>query len=96
MTAESIDDAFPSKYLKASDLPEEGTLAATIEDVAIEEIGKNRKKSRLFDSRNWTKRWSLTKPTARPSPRSRVREGSKTGSVKRSIFTALKSSSRAK
>lgn len=38
----NIDDAFPSKYLKASDLPEEGTQPATIERVTIEEIGKNK------------------------------------------------------
>lgn len=35
----NIDDAFPSKYLKAGDLPEEGTQSATIERVEIEEIG---------------------------------------------------------
>lgn len=41
----NIDEAFPSKYLKASDLPEEGTQSATIERVTIEEIGvkKDRK-----------------------------------------------------
>jgi len=38
----TIDDAFPSKYLKASDLPEEGALTLTIEKVTIEEIGPNR------------------------------------------------------
>ena len=48
MNADNIDDAFPSKYLKASDLPEEGTLPATIEDVAMEEIGKNREKKPII------------------------------------------------
>lgn len=38
----NIDQAFPSKYLKASDLPEEGTTAFQIEDVKIEEIGKEK------------------------------------------------------
>ncbi len=48
MNAENIDDAFPSKFLKASNLPEEGTVAATIEDVAMEEIGKNREKKPII------------------------------------------------
>lgn len=38
----NVNDAFPSKYLKASDLPEHGTQSATIETVAIEEIGKQK------------------------------------------------------
>ena len=58
------DDVFPSKYLKAGDLPEEGTEAATIEKVEIEEIGprKDRKpvihfsdldKSFVCNKTNW-------------------------------------------
>jgi hypothetical protein len=39
----TIDDAFPSKYLKASDLPEEGTVTFTIEKIEIEEIGREKK-----------------------------------------------------
>lgn len=38
----TIDDAFPSKYLKASDLPEEGTVTFTIEKIEIEEIGREK------------------------------------------------------
>lgn len=38
----NIDQAFPSKYLKASDLPEEGSTAYTIEDVKMEEIGREK------------------------------------------------------
>jgi hypothetical protein len=38
----NIDDAFPSKYLKASDLPEEGTVSFTIERIEIEEIGREK------------------------------------------------------
>lgn len=35
-------DVFPSKYLKAGDLPEDGTpYIVTIEEVKMEEIGKN-------------------------------------------------------
>ena len=40
----NIDDAFPSKYLKASDLPEEGTQSATIEKITIEEIGREKQR----------------------------------------------------
>jgi hypothetical protein len=40
--AATIDDAFPSKYLKASDLPEEGTVTFTIEKIEIEEIGREK------------------------------------------------------
>lgn len=37
------NDVFPSKYLKASDLPEDGSAEAfTIEKVEIEEIGLNK------------------------------------------------------
>lgn len=38
----NIDQAFPSKYLKASDLPEEGSTAYVIEDVRVEEIGREK------------------------------------------------------
>ncbi len=40
----NINDAFPSKYLKASDLPEEGSQAFTIEKIEIEEIGMEKQK----------------------------------------------------
>lgn len=40
--ATTIDDAFPSKYLKAADLPEEGTITFTIEKIEIEEIGREK------------------------------------------------------
>ena len=40
----NINDAFPSKYLKASDLPEEGSQEFTIEKIQIEEIGRNKEK----------------------------------------------------
>lgn len=40
----NINDAFPSKYLKASDLPEEGSQTFTIEKIQIEEIGMEKQK----------------------------------------------------
>jgi len=36
------NDIFPSQYLKATDLPDEGAETFTIEKVEIEEIGKNK------------------------------------------------------
>jgi hypothetical protein len=38
------NDIFPSQYLKAADLPDEGAQTFTIEKVEIEEIGKNKEK----------------------------------------------------
>ncbi len=39
-----LSDAFPSKYLKAGDLPDEGSQPFTIEKIAIEEIGRDKDK----------------------------------------------------
>lgn len=36
----NIDSAFPSKYMKASDLPEETVVPFTIEDIKMEKIGR--------------------------------------------------------
>jgi hypothetical protein len=38
----NINDAYPSKYLKAADLPDEGAISVTIEKIALEEIGKDK------------------------------------------------------
>lgn len=38
----NIDAAFPSKYMKASDLPEETVVPFTIEEVKMEEIGREK------------------------------------------------------
>lgn len=39
----NIDQAFPSKYMKSSDLPEDGVAVPfTIEEVKTEEIGKDK------------------------------------------------------
>lgn len=40
----NVNDAFPSKYLKAGDLPEEGSQPFTIEKIEIEEIGRDKEK----------------------------------------------------
>lgn len=36
----NINDAFPSKYLKASDVPDDGDLILTIRQVDVEEVGQ--------------------------------------------------------
>ena len=39
----NIDSAFPSKYIKASDLPEDGVaVPVTIKEVVTEEIGRDK------------------------------------------------------
>lgn len=38
----NIDSAFPSKYMKASDLPEETVVSFTIADVKMEEVGREK------------------------------------------------------
>lgn len=38
----NLNDAFPSKYLKSGDLPEDRPLPVTIEKVTQEEVGKNK------------------------------------------------------
>lgn len=37
-----VNQLFPSKYLKAADLPDEGAYVVTIEKVTVEEIGANK------------------------------------------------------
>lgn len=38
----NIDTAFPSKYMKASDLPEEAIVPFVIESISVEEIGRDK------------------------------------------------------
>ena len=38
----NLSTAFPSRFLKAADLPEEGSQIVTIEKIAMEEIGRDR------------------------------------------------------
>lgn len=37
----NINNAFPSKYLKSGDLPENGDLALTIKEVSLETVGQD-------------------------------------------------------
>lgn len=38
----NIDTAFPSKYMKASDLPEETLVPFVIEEIKMEEVGREK------------------------------------------------------
>lgn len=42
----NINDAFPSKYIKASDLPEGKISAATIDEVSLQDIGQGAEKQK--------------------------------------------------
>jgi hypothetical protein len=42
------DQVFPSKYLKAGDLPDEGSQQFTIEKIDIEEIGRDKDKKPII------------------------------------------------
>jgi hypothetical protein len=55
------DDVYPSKYLKASDLPEEGTQSAIIEKVTIEEIGMKKDRKPVIHFSNLDKSFVCNK-----------------------------------
>src|SRR5215831_18940064 len=38
----NLSSAFPSKYLTAADLPDEGSQAVTIEKIGLEEVGRDK------------------------------------------------------
>ena len=40
----NLDDAFPSKYMKASDLPEDAAVTYTIEKIEMQDIGKEKQR----------------------------------------------------
>jgi hypothetical protein len=42
----NINDAFPSKYLKASDVPDDGDLVLTIREVNMEDVGQGEDRER--------------------------------------------------
>lgn len=60
----NLDDAFPSKYLKASDLPEEGTLSATIDKVEIQEIGMEKQRKPVITFEEMDKAFVCNKTNA--------------------------------
>lgn len=42
----NINDAFPSKYIKASDLPEGKISAATMDEISLQDIGQGEQKQK--------------------------------------------------
>ena len=60
----NLDTAFPSKYIKASDLPEEGTVTVTIEKVEMQEIGKEKQNKPVITFEEWDKAFVCNKTNA--------------------------------
>jgi len=61
----NLNEAFPSKYIKASDLPEEGSQSFTIEKVAIEEVGLNKERKLVIAFEESDKSMICNKTNAR-------------------------------
>jgi hypothetical protein len=56
--------AFPSRYLKADDLPKTGTKAAKIKSVDLEEVGMDREKKLVISFHGMTKQLIVNKTNA--------------------------------
>lgn len=56
-----LSDAYPGKYLKSGDLPEEGNQTAVIENVKVEEIGANKEEKPVVHFSNLDKGMVLNK-----------------------------------
>ena len=61
----NINDAFPSKYLKATDLPDEGSVPVTIEKIALEEIGRDKETKPVIYFEEFSKSLVCNKTNAR-------------------------------
>jgi hypothetical protein len=59
----NINEAFPSKYLKAADIPQEGQTV-TIESIAEEEVGKDKEMRPVLYFQGEDKGIILNKPNA--------------------------------
>ena len=66
----NINDAFPSKYMKAGDLPEEGSQAFTIEKITLEEIGQDRQTKPVIYFEEFDRALVCNKTNARTIARS--------------------------
>lgn len=61
----NLDDAFPSKYMKASDLPEDGsTVTFTIEKIEMQEIGKEKQRKPVITFEELDKAFVCNKTNA--------------------------------
>lgn len=61
----NINDAFPSKYLKAGDLPEDTAQVVTIEKVQIEEIGREKQRKPVIHFEELDKAFVCNKTNAK-------------------------------
>jgi hypothetical protein len=61
----NLSEAFPSKYLKAGDLPEDRPAKATIESVEMEEIGMEKSKKPVIHFSDWDKALVCNKTNGR-------------------------------
>ena len=60
----NLDDAFPSKYMKASDLPEDSTVTVTIEKIEMQEIGKEKQRKPVITFEEMDKAFVCNKTNA--------------------------------
>lgn len=60
----NLDDAFPSKYMKASDLPEDGHLTFTIEKIEMQDIGKEKQRKPVISFEESDKTFVCNKTNA--------------------------------
>ena len=61
----NINDAYPSKYLKTTDLPDEGSQPVTIEKIILEEVGKDRETKPVIYFEEFSKALVCNKTNAR-------------------------------
>jgi len=59
-----IDEAFPSKYMKASDLPEDVAVAYTIEKITMADIGKEKQRKPVITFEESEKEFVCNKTNA--------------------------------
>ncbi len=59
-----IDEAFPSKYMKASDLPEDGAVTFTIEKIEMADIGKEKQRKPVITFEESEKEFVCNKTNA--------------------------------
>lgn len=60
----NIDTAFPSKYMKANDLPEETVVPFVIDEIKMEEIGREKQTKPVIYFKNQEKGFVCNKTNA--------------------------------
>jgi hypothetical protein len=61
----NINDAYPSRYLKVGDLPDEGSQQVTIESISLEEVGRDRDTVPVIYFQEFKKGFTCNKTNAR-------------------------------